>query len=1457
MAENTQEQLVSFALRGVVTDIEPAKLADGQVNFASNIIGTQEGALTTALGRKKLGTLSTADITRGVMIRKLLVKEGENPYNLGHDSSGGTLQNPRYIEVIEAGHSRMYRTYDYVSFTEVATFNIATDANAVRKRFGFAPYSAGATGNPWAFFAGESIMLKDRGVNPYSALLLWGILPAFGVAVAVDSGVGVLDGGAGSSPAGSTPYGYVYAYVNQDTNNVGNPSQLMQSDSVVANGTPIAVHLREVTVTVYGTDDPQVSRIAIYRRGGVFTDGIWRLVGYVANPGWNFGIGAPFTATFVDNVSDVDITGATQAEFDNDPPVTSTVPQPITTTLAADPAGTGLQTVQLTAAIGTSMTRGSQVHFFGPNGVETVTLLGIQNSTHIFVYLQHQYHAGDTVEVDALIAQPGYLAISAFDAAFVAGDPNNPHVLYMSKPGRPESFPVGNSINVGTPANAIVNLTEFRGQILCFTREGLFEIAVSQGQMSSPAAAPTTRGLIAPWAWCKTDDEVWWLANDGIYSYDGATVTKRSDAIDRMFRGYITNGIAPIDYSKAEQATMEHCLTEFRFLFIDTNGIWRVLVCEPARDYRWTFRDYNRYNPDTTALVDTVQTIYREPDTGIVVSVRSNSGSGIVFRQEDAVSINAGDNYTEDEFTTTPIDPTAANGAWIAFDFVTRWIDLGQPFNKKLIEEVLLDIDPRMYGNSHYQALISCDIWIDYASSPSETISITPPNTAVDFKGRQPISLLPQLRASGGKQYGFGREVRAVLFHFYGRAWASQITFFGLMFRYQLTNILTAGQSMDWMDLGYDKDKKLYQMSVEFDSIGTDRTIVLDTLSGRDGKVYTEATQSFVLSNPTAVPGSTKVRKTFPVEPTVIAKMVRVRPASSLASGGLGSIDFFAIDTIVFDKEDFPADIVSKTPWDDGGNSYLKYLNQIVLEVNTNNVAITVKAQADGVDKFTFTVQATESDRQRFVTVPTGITGYRWRLFVDPAQSAIASGAGMFQLFNHSLKMQPADKGEVGHTFDWDELGHPWDKYLRTVTVEWDNTGGADVTMQLDTLSGIGGQTLNANVMQFTLSGGRGRKVFALPVDVICKMVRLYPVGGTIPGAFKQWKYTFDKEDYPADTILSTPWVSGGLHSPLSPVPYGSDFNPQYIELDADTENVACALVLRNETGAILNFSHTGTKTDRKRIYAVPADSFGKMWRLLATPGIGGKFQLFNWNVQRWTPTQQGAQDDAPDAILATPWNDFGWPFEKIPRNLILSLDTGGQSVSISLDADGQSMQTFVVSGTYTSRESVISCNPDLVGKLWRLRVTNMGSATKFKLWDWSLDAIKEPAVTNSWDSYEQALGYNGFKFLKQIWLEYISTTAAPGGIVFRVYADGNLFYNSTIPFQAKRGVIRILLPSATSVYNKAKVYRITLGQAGGTAFFKFYKDASRLEAMQLGAERRAGYQQFDLNEFQELKIGD
>jgi hypothetical protein len=1436
-----------------------------------NVESLIEGELTTRRGSKLLGTMGSNLSNIPIKIAKLVLTRDENAADPGYNGAGASIVQPRFVGLDDAA---AYVTNDYApSFTSVASgLGDVTAGSAYTKflyqRWNAVPYSPNNTGTPVMFLGAPLKMLKSVQGSPASPMLNWGINPAYGAALAsplfnsiaitaatntapievsvagtltlapgsqvqitgetvltamngiwtIDvigastislrgsdgttgggyAGNGVMAMGALYSGAnGSTQYDWRYTYQSADGSE-GNPSQpalatseipstgtcntvgtavrrvtgpiftgmigtfkigvtnytissITDADNLVltgsagtqtgstwsnakASGGPIDCYFQDANVLVWGTDDTQISRIAIYRRGGILYDA-YRFVGYVSNPG----IGA--STNFTDTTSDVELAngGARQMEFDNDPPVSSSVPTPLISSLNGG-FGPGLALIAInTPAIFAKVHPGTLMHFTD-GSPEDVIVQAVTDSQHVTVYMQRAHASGAGVEIDAITGQPCYLVMRYGESIVVAGDPNNPHAMYKSKTAFPESFPLtgaDGSVNqyfVGTPSNGIVNMTEFRGSILSMNLESFFNVYVLNGSFAGAVEVTSGHGLGATYGWCNTGDSIWYYSRDkGIWSWDGGTSTKQSESIDPIFKNIPVGDIPPVDTSPNALVyiQMEYDDSQVRFLYKDTNGDFQILVCEPLYGSRWRLEDRTAKDNAGNPMPTTV--LYREKDLGILISGRKDDDAGPAFALLNSVEILSTSYFTSDEYDRTTNNPRTSGGLF-DYKILAPWIDFGAPNRTKLITQAWLEVNPNYPATpGAWDVPITIEVLTDYTDTAEETITIP---AVPGINGRRMFSILPQALTADSAVQSYGIEARAISWRFLGTVYAYPVTYYTLTIAYEDTGVLTAGGSTDWTNCGTKFDKKFYQITIEFDPRGLGQTVYLDTISGKSGSVYSKGVQAFTLSANTGDInyGNGRALATFPISDGIVAKEVRVRQATTQADTAnptYATLGYFTIYGVDFVKEEYPPDVVGFTPPETGGYEYDKYANQVTLEVNTDNYLINVQVQADGATVETIQVQSTTSDRRRNITLSGDLVGKQWRLFVDVSQANIVAG-GRFQLWSRGplFKFQPADRGEVMHSLDWDALGSPWDKSCESVVFEWDNTGGADVTIQCDMKIGLNGQTIVSDVAlengPIVLSGVRGKKEFAFPPDTFCKLIKFYPKT-TVPYSFRQWKYEVKATMDPPDI---TPW---------------------------------------------------------------------------------------------------------------TEWNDWGYPYEKTARNIIITVDTQGTPATFDLQADGVTVQTFVVTTTYIDRRRVFACNPGLIGKLWRI-VSHVGSSGYFKYWSYILDKVNEPPSVSQWSSYGQGFGYKGYKILKQMWVDYQSA-----GPLVLTFTSSTGTYTQTLPAHPVRAVERFLFPRTWGTgLNKSPLYDILITSNPN---FKLWADMSGIEWIPCGIDRHQGYQQWLLSE--------
>jgi len=347
--------------------------------------------------------------------------------------------------------------------------------------------------------------------------------------------------GYGPSSFGGVGYDYRYTYYNANTGTESSPSAEMafggtQFGYLSSQVAPI--YLRQaVQITGPNSTDPQVTHIRIYRRGGTLNSN-WVQIDQIPNNG---GTGGLLSFTYKDVIPDAFIEQAPILVLDNDPPVTSSLLNPIQTSLSAATIGPGnlyysLFSLQpVTVADNTAVFVPNQIVEIGnAANLELVTVItGGTGTFTAIVRLQH--NQGEQVNVYAVPRQPCNLCAIAYDQMWLAGDPNNPHYLYFSKKGLPENFGPQNYIPVTTPDDPINAVINWRGTLIVGTLKTWFIIVGG----SSPYPQPTgsEHGIVAQQGWTQVEGAIWYQAADGLREFTGADGIYKSLPVEWIFRG--------------------------------------------------------------------------------------------------------------------------------------------------------------------------------------------------------------------------------------------------------------------------------------------------------------------------------------------------------------------------------------------------------------------------------------------------------------------------------------------------------------------------------------------------------------------------------------------------------------------------------------------------------------------------------------------------------------------------------------------------------------------------------------------------------------------------------------------------------------------------------------------------------------------------------------------------------
>ena len=607
------------------------------------------------------------------------------------------------------------------------------------------------------------------------------------------------------------PYTYVYTYVNTDTGAESNPSvPMLASIGVTPNGTAI-------NVVVHGSNDPQIytysPSIRIYRAGGSFGDGLYRLLGTVFNSGSDY-----ITITFSDTLLDQDILSNQIVSTDNDPPVPAGLPIDfIAVSNTTGSAGTLISatfTIQIGPGNGFVPQAGDTI-FVAQGTTESEECIvrsynSALNTLNFYTQTGHSITPYSILCTEAA-GSPCTLALAAFNSVFLAGEQYNPHYLYQSKPGQPESFPVIQattgiiqSIAVGTPTNYINGLAEYNGTIVCLNLYSIFTVSVFQNQMQTPVATPARHGLITPEAWVKVMNAIWYLSYDGIYSFTGGEETWVSEPIDPLFKGIAMNGYLPINLTPGQGAnnpptgldviTMTTVDNNVYMNYTDTSGASMRLVYE-LNFQRWRIESYY----GNTVPIHSLTMQFSEPDTGY--SWIGTNFLNYPYSQPQLDLVNTG---TTDGWT---VNPTL--GRPIIYQFSPTVLDQ-QAKTDKLFSDIILET-----ANTD-QITINAQYNWSGVNDPIDQFFI--PNGT---RQRYPFALQ---EGSNGPE---GANAYAMQLIMSGSA-TGATSFYSLGLHYEDLADYRVGLSMDYSDMNYPDDKTFRSITVEMDTGGVAATAYLD-----------------------------------------------------------------------------------------------------------------------------------------------------------------------------------------------------------------------------------------------------------------------------------------------------------------------------------------------------------------------------------------------------------------------------------------------------------------------------------------------------------------------------------------------------------------------------------------------------------------------------------------------------
>jgi hypothetical protein len=594
---------------------------------------------------------------------------------LSFDCGDGSFESDFFYKVIAQGPLQSLLDTAGSNSTDATT--AATDA--------LLDQSLGLFGN-----SSGSIVQLNTGLNNWSPLLIqlsdfagggranftdpvfnWSAVNGYQITVVMNDGSSaiikmsalVLFGGAGPDSFAGVAYDWLFTFYNNVDGTESNPCMSMSNVNPPLLTNWITPRRQPVLLTLlHPTVDPQTNRLRIYRRGGTLGDNYRRIDEVPLGEG---------QTNYLDIAADDEIDGGDFVSFENDVPVTSSLPNPVDTILTAAIA-TINQVVSVFPASMANISVSQQVSLGSVTATgltqnyETVIVLTIA-ADHFTAYVQNTHAIGETVSATAKYAQPVTIMALAYGQMWFAGDPNNPHYLYFSAKTNPQAVSSAAYVEVGSPDDPITAIVGFKGNLYVSTVKFWYSVAPGTNAESSPTVYPTAakHGCVAPFGWLVTEEAIYYQAVDGIRAFAGGASMYLTQGLEFLFQGV---GTSPI--IEANQGT----LNQTRAAYWNNYLVFSYIGTDEQRHRVLYHTEYKRWRNDD---VDS-QSIFLEADTNTLIFGDSN---GLVH--VDRLDRGYDEANVAGVLTNVPISMTMQ----------TPYLDGGTPDCQKNYNELTLDVN--------------------------------------------------------------------------------------------------------------------------------------------------------------------------------------------------------------------------------------------------------------------------------------------------------------------------------------------------------------------------------------------------------------------------------------------------------------------------------------------------------------------------------------------------------------------------------------------------------------------------------------------------------------------------------------------------------------------------------------------------------------------------------------------
>lgn len=465
-------------------------------------------------------------------------------------------------------------------------------------------------------------------VNGYQITIVTGAgIASTAFPVTFQAGSLVLVGGAGPDSFAGVSYDYLISLFNINDYTESNPCVSMTSVNPPFLTNWVTPRRQPVLLSWINSNvDTQATHWRVYRRGGTLGDN-YRRIDQIPITAVTGG-----TQTYTDIWSDLDIQQADTVSFENDVPVTSTLPVPVNTTLniqigTPNVAVNAVQTITPASMNNISVNQQVDIGNVAAANFEVVIVLtaGVSSFT---AFVQNYHAAGEPVSATAAYAQPLDIIAVAYDQGWYAGDTNNPSYLYYSAKSNIQAVSSAAYVPVSVPSDAITAIVNSRGNLFVSTIMRWWAIAPGSQVGASPTVYPTAadKGCVGKNAWCLREGVVYFLAVDGPRIFTGGASQLISEIVQFVWQGIGPTPIVQADPNYFYNARVAYWNQFILFAYRGLDGLQHRLVLD-VEQKRWR-------NDEIDA-----QSMFLEEDTNTLVYGDSH---GLVHLDRQNVAYDEG-----------------------------------------------------------------------------------------------------------------------------------------------------------------------------------------------------------------------------------------------------------------------------------------------------------------------------------------------------------------------------------------------------------------------------------------------------------------------------------------------------------------------------------------------------------------------------------------------------------------------------------------------------------------------------------------------------------------------------------------------------------------------------------------------------------------------------------------------